>query len=137
MNKGRGQSVPARLRRLEQRFATWRKTRSIGQRIPKALWHAAARLALDFGIHRTAKFLKLDYYSLKKHVDSLPGSSNGGKSQRADAQSTFIELPAPPNALVECVIELDDRRGAFMRMHLKGAEYPDVVALGRSFWSAE
>ena len=37
----------------------------------------------------------------------------------------------------ECVIEFEDGGGAVMRVHLKGTEVPDVLALGRSFWNAE
>jgi hypothetical protein len=60
--------VPARLRRLEQRFAAWRKTRVRGERIPPLLWKSAAKLAMDYGLNQTSTVLKLDYYSLKKHV---------------------------------------------------------------------
>jgi len=54
--------IPARLRRLEQLFAAWRKTRVRGDRIPQSLWKSAAKLATDFGLSRTSTVLKLDYY---------------------------------------------------------------------------
>ena len=122
--------VPARLLRLEQRFAAWRKRRKPGERIPKQLWKAAASLAADYGVNQTASVLTLDYYSLKKHVDQ----------QIAGTASTaqFVELPSTPLApLSECVIEFEDGTGASMRVHLKGTDVPDLLALGRSFWSAE
>ena len=127
MRRRKRGEVPARLSRLEQRFAAWRKHRRRGERIPASLWKAAAKLAVDYGLNKTSAVLKLDYYSLKKHVDR----SDGG----AAASSPFVELPPMPLAS-ECVIELEDGTGASMRMHLKG-ELPDVLALGRSFWNAE
>jgi hypothetical protein len=39
---------------------------------------------------------------------------------------TTAELPA-----------WEDAAGAKMRVHLKGVEAPDVVALSRSFWEAQ
>jgi hypothetical protein len=47
-----------------------------------------------------------------------------------------VELPSMPLAS-ECVIEFEDGAGASMRVHLKGTDLPDVLALGRSFWNAE
>ena len=122
--------VPAPLLRLKQGFAHWRKSRTPGERIPSPLWKSAAKLAAEFGLGQTATVLKLDYYSLKRHVEQ----------QAADTTSsaTFIELPAAPVANTsECTIELEDRAGASMRMHLKNTEIPDVLALARSFWNAE
>jgi hypothetical protein len=121
---------------LEKRFASWRKARVKGERIPKPLWNSAAKLARNFGIHQTARLLKLDYYSLKKHVDAQPASRKN--TLQNTSQPTFIELPSPPLTVVnECTIELEDASGASLRMHLKGSDFPDVLALGRSFWSAD
>lgn len=58
--------LPASLSRLEQRFASWRRTRASGERIPAPLWKSAVRSAAEHGLNRTARILNLDYYSLKK-----------------------------------------------------------------------
>ena len=52
--------VPASLSRLGQRFAAWRKTRAIGERIPEPLWHAAVKVAAKYSLNPTARALKLD-----------------------------------------------------------------------------
>jgi hypothetical protein len=130
MGRRKRREVPPRLLRLKQRFADWRKSRTPGERIPSPLWKSAAKLAKEYGLGQTATVLKLDYYSLKAHVDQ----------QAADTTSsaTFIELPAAPVANTgECTIELEDGAGASIRMHLKNTEIPDVLALARSFWNAE
>jgi hypothetical protein len=122
--------VPAPLLRLKQRFADWRKSRTPGERIPSPLWKSAAKLAAEYGLGQTATVLKLDYYSLKRHVDQ--------QAAEATSSATFIELPAAPMANTsECIIELEDGAGASMRVHLKGTEIPDLLALGRSFWNAD
>ena len=122
--------VPARLLRLEQRFSDWRKTRVPGERIPDRLWKSAAKLASDYGLNQTATVLKLDYYSLKRQVDQ--------RVAETASSAAFIELPSAPVAdASECIIEFEDGAGASMRVHWKGTEAPDVLALGRSFWNAD
>jgi hypothetical protein len=79
-------------------------------------------------LNRTATVLKLDYYSLRKHVDRLGGAQS--------SQPEFVELPSVP-AASDCMIELEDASGAKMRVHLKGGQLPDLLALSRSFWSGE
>ena len=127
----RRDEVPARLQRLQQRFAAWRKSRRRGERIPKTLWRTAARLATEYGLHRVSSVLKLDFYSLQKHVDRQQADS-------APPTAAFVELCSPSMPFAsECVIELEDGIGSRLRVHLKGAEVPDVLALARGFWDAE
>jgi hypothetical protein len=86
-------------------------------------------MAGKYGLNRTATFLALDYYSLKKRIELA--SSQG-------APSTFVELPLTSlSTTSECVIELEDAAGARMRVHVKGQNLPDVLALSRSFWNAD
>jgi hypothetical protein len=131
MRRRKRGEVPARLLQLKRKFAEWRKSRQRGDRIPDRLWNSAARIAADYGVHPTAKALTLDYYSLKQRVDQQAAAN-------AASDVTFVELPPPSFGQVnECVIELEDGAGASMRMHLKGVDLPDVLALGRSFWNVE
>ena len=121
--------VPASLSRLEQRFIAWRKARTLGERIPEALWNSAVKIAAEHGLNRTARVLKLDYDSLKKRAACASNLA---------PPSTFVELPSSPLSIAnECVIELEDATGSRMRVHLKGQNVPDVLALSRSFWAAD
>ena len=133
MRNGKHVKAPARLARLEKRFASWRKTRKRGERIPKPLWRAAAKLAAEYGLNATAKALGLDYYALKKRVQE-----EGARAHRLPQDPsvpTFVEVARPGEASSgECILELEDIGGAKMRVHLKGVEAPDLVALSRSFW---
>lgn len=126
MRNGKHVKAPARLARLEKRFASWRKTRKRGERIPQPLWQAAAKLAADYGVSVTAGALGIDYYALQERLEQFDGQSV--------SNAPFIALPSALSHASECVIELEDGMGASMRMHLKGGEIPDVLALGRSFW---
>ena len=124
--------VPSSLTRLGQRFVTWRKTRSPGARIPESLWNSAVKMAGKYGVSPTARALKLDYYSLKKRTDA---------ASRSVPTPTFVELPSAAlsvsSASSECVIQWEDAAGARMRVHVKGQNLPDVLALSRSFWNAD
>jgi len=122
--------IPAPLARGRDRFEAWRRACDVRTRIPDQLWKLAVKLAVAHGLNRTARALKLDYYSLKKRVDA--------KNDASAATPAFVELSPPPMTVPgECVVEFEDGTGASMRIHLRGCEMPDLVALGRSFWSGE
>ena len=69
MSTKRTDDLPARLEGLRRRFEDWRRTRKVRSRIPEPLWASAVKLAGRYGIHRTAKALRVDYYALKKRVE--------------------------------------------------------------------
>ena len=131
MSRGKPHDIPAPLARGRTRFETWRRSRALGSRIPERLWTLAVKLADAHGLSRTASVLRLDYYTLKRRVESK-------NSHTRSAIPAFVELSPPPVAAsCECVIEFEDNSGASLRVHLRGCEVPDLVALGRSFWSGE
>ena len=136
--------LPARLEGLRQRFERWRRTRKARSPIPESLWASAVKLAGTYGIHRTARALRVDYYALKKRVEgeSLAEKRADGApaatASRGTAGATFLELPSPAwPGCGECTLELEDAGGAKLRAHLKGFAAPDLVALSRSFWGSE
>ena len=113
------------------RFEAWRRSRTVGDRIPDQLWSLAVKLAAVHGLSRTAAALRVDYYSLRARVAAR-------SSEPGPVAPAFIELSPPPLApSTECVVEFEDGSGARMRVHLRGGVVPDLVALGRSFWSGE
>jgi hypothetical protein len=123
-------NIPSPLSKLNERFTAWRRARKRGERIPASLWRAATQCAANYGLNRTAKALRLDYYSLKKHMNAEATSTPG--------TLPFVALPTLPTAaLSECLIELENGTGASIRVHLKGAQVPDLLALSRELWGAE
>jgi len=129
--------LPARLEGLRRRFERWRRTRKVRARIPEPLWASAMKLAGRYGIHRTARALRVDYYALKKRVEGTTAVISS-KAPAATAETKFLELPAAAwSGSGECTLELEDAVGAKLRVHLKGVEAPDLAALSRSFWQSE
>lgn len=134
MRPRKTQAIPARLEAGQRRFERWRRTRKSHSRIPEALWTSAVKLAGAYGLCRTARTLRLDYSSLKKRISSAAPHDSSGQ----ETATAFVELVPPQRAcLPECIVELEDPGGAKMRIHLKGAEGPDLTALSRSFWGIE
>ena len=131
-------ALPAAVERTRRRFERWRRTRKVRTRTPDSLWASAVKIARTYGIHRTAKALRVDYYSLKKRLEQQSPSS--GPMLEGDAAATFLELTPPQGAsagLGECLLELEDAEGAKMRVRLQGVATPDLAALSRSFWGFE
>ena len=70
---GYGQAnIPAQLGKLLERFERWRRTHAVRSRLPDELWVAAVQMVGRYGLSRTVKTLKLDYYALKKRVENSP-----------------------------------------------------------------
>lgn len=112
---------------LQKRLEAWRKSHKPHSRLPVRLWKAAARIAGQHGLNKTAKALRLDYYDLKKRLDVVAVSHGPAPS--------FIELsPATPSLVPECLMELEARNGTKMRIHLKGMAVPDLNTLSSTFW---
>ena len=137
-------ALPARLEAGRRRFERWRRTREGRSRIPNPLWNSAVKLSATYGIHRTAKTLRLNPDSLKKHVASAdPHDLHGQKRVRRkmarsktarqvatgqEAVTAFVELvPTEGACPPECIVELENPRGAKMRIRLTGRQSSEVV----------
>ena len=120
--------VPLDLARATVRFAQWRRSRVLGERIPEPLWRCAVELAGQHGVSRTATALRVGYYELQKRLATTSSDAQAASSV------AFVELP--PVSVGACLIEFENTSGSRMRVHLQGGQLPDLVALGRSFWDA-
>jgi len=127
--------LPSDLAGAERRFAKWRRRRKPGTRIPEPLWTSAVKLAATHGLHPTASALRLDYYSLKRRLER---TSVAPSAQPTEHGPAFVEWTAPgASGLREWSIDFENDAGARMRVHVKGGDALDVLALGRSFWKGE
>jgi len=144
MKSGSRGAEPARVEAVRRRFKLWRRTRQGRARIPGRLWAAAVKLAVAYGLCRTARALGLDYNALKRRVASAdPGGSPGARVARQEMATakitrpktpgqnpamTFVELPPLERpGSPECVVELENPRGAKMQIRLTGHQNADVV----------
>ncbi|HEX9640405.1 MAG TPA: hypothetical protein VGB13_03745 [Candidatus Krumholzibacteria bacterium] len=128
-----------RLSEVRRQFERWRKNRPRGTRIPEDLWRAAAEAGCEAGVSKTAQVLHLDFYELRERTNSVLRKRGTAWQtrpvQEALPEGGFFELAlgAPPNS--ECVLEMEDPRGARLRMELKGATPAHLETLARTIWS--
>jgi len=113
--------------RVQRKLEQWRQRHRPRVRISEGLWREAAELARTHGVNRTARALRLDYYSLQKRVAAATPSG--------ERVPEFVELlpGGIPTPRPECLIEIEDPGGAKLRIHLQGGDFPDVAALTRTF----
>ena len=107
----------------------WRHARGRARRIPEALWQAAVEVAQEHGVSKTSRELGLDYYALESRLRS---------SSRPKASPAFVEVPWPAVGTAtasECRLELEDGRGARLRVELTGSALADLESLARALWS--
>jgi len=114
---------------VQSQFSRWRQNRKRGTRIPEALWRAAVDAAGECGVSRAAQALGLDYYRLKKLVES-PHE----ESEPAAAGREFLEIPLFSSA-PECVLEMKDAQGAQLRVELRGPAAAHCQTLAQALWS--
>lgn len=128
--------VPRRLESVRRRIERWRRSREVRSPIPDSLWAAAVRMASAYGMNRTARTLRLNYYGLKKRVEQQEAGVVGAAG--AEGEVPFIELaPLPSPGVCECLLELEKVGGARMRIQLKGIAMPDLAALSQAFWDGQ
>ena len=125
--------IPDGMRGIHGRFARWRKSHTGRLPIPASLWRAAAEVAGEHGVFRTAKALRLEYGKLKRlTMESHPGRRRTVKLSAPPA--AFVELLTPGTGSgAECLIELEGPRGK-IRIQWKGNTTPDLAGLSRVLW---
>ena len=120
MNTRQTRDLPAPLEGVQQRFVQWRTTHKARSRIPDSLWTAAVKMVGRYGLHRTARALGIEYYSLKKRVEQQSAAAQ--RRRKSGAAATFVELPHPADhgfaavsaGACECTLELEDIGGSKM-----------------------
>ena len=131
--------VPVGMERIYRRFERWRSSHRGRLPIPAALWAAAAEVAREHGLFRTAKTLHLEHSKRKGMVKSTkPAAMRVRRAPTPQPAGGFLELVAPLSSgpgLTECVIELTGPRGK-VRIQWKGSTAPDLAGLSRSLWES-
>ena len=92
-------------------------------------------MAKQHGVHPVARELRLDYNGLKNRVGPV-----GPARRPAKIDARFVELFAAPTSkappVCECAVELENARGAKMRVQFNGHGLAGLERLCSSFWIA-
>ena len=120
--------------RVLHRFTRWRKSHTGRLPIPDPLWAAAAEMAREHGVFRTAKVLSLEYGKLKRLTMESP-TGRRRTARLSTPPAAFVELLTPGTGGAECLIELEGPRGK-MRIQWKGNSTPDLPGLSRVLWES-
>ncbi len=124
-------TLPADLAAAQDQFTRWRAEHKPRTRIPEPLWALAAKLAVKYGPNYICRVLKLDYYSLKKHLATHPAKP------KPDPAPGFVEiLPGQSGLAGRCTIECENTRGERIRIHLQGKELAELQPFFSDFWSS-
>ena len=123
-------SLPSDLDAAINHFEEWRATRTGRSRVPESLWSLAVSVAKTHGVWRVAKALRVNYEGLKRRV-----AAKKIPPPKEDSFSPFVELDLSRSFHPkECTIELEERDGPKMTIHLKGTDSIDVIGLSKSFF---
>jgi hypothetical protein len=116
------------LEELKNKLENYRKNKSYNrQPIPGKRWQAAADLAQKHSIATVSKELRLRYASLKEHIYGPPISKNKAKEKFP----SFVELKYREPILSDITVDIENKRGARMRICLK--ESFDIASLIKIF----
>jgi hypothetical protein len=119
--------------RARKKFRAWRRSRKGPSRIPDDLWELAVGAAREVGVNQASRALGLEYYALKKRVVA---SADGPALEPSQSFVEFDSSAAPP-FFTEWAVELENGRGARMRVAVRSPGGPDVVGLCRAFRGEE
>ena len=123
------------LEEISARFKRWRETRVRGQRIPQHLWSEVVELARKHGVEAVAVALRVNVDRLKARLRQTHDRVQGTK-----VDTRFVEMLVAPMSQrahrCDCAVELENARGARMRVELNGPALGSLVGLCSAFWSA-
>ena len=118
---------------LQAQLSQFRSSHPPRTKLPQAVWRSAAELARSHGLYVVARSLKLDYSTLRRHVNGTQESVRREKK----VQPRFVELiGATRQSVDEYLIEFESARGRKLRIHCKTNTPPDWPVLLRT-WRGE
>ena len=123
------QKLQPTLEEVQQLFEQWRRNKRRRDRIPAALWEAAASLSGQHSTNKISKLLCLNHTAVRDCI----GAHMQGEEMQGNAPA-FIELAMSPSAAVgECTIEMERPDGGRMKICVKGSCI-DAAELSKAFW---
>ncbi len=164
MTRVESREPPAEIGGLRERIERWRRSRRVGDAMPRELWAAAVSLArAEYTVYQVCRWLKVDHGALKRRVAeaaeaearpdaeqfgrtamvagvesvAFDGPTRCGENDEADALR-FIEVNGESlfghNTASEQVVELVGADGARMTIRQPAGLELDVTSLATAFW---
>jgi len=123
--------IPESITQLQAQLQEFRAAHAVRTKLPATLWQSAAELARCHGVYVVARSLKLDYSTLKRHLN---GSARSAPRLRKKNEPKFVELIGTTRQTVdEYLIEFESARGRKLRIHCKTNTPPDWPVLLRAW----
>jgi NTP pyrophosphatase (non-canonical NTP hydrolase) len=114
---------------VQELFEEWRRNKKRRERIPEALWKVAISLSKQFSAQQISKLLHLNHTAVRDHIRA---EKQGEEIQEKEA--AFIEFGViRPTIAEDCIIEIEKRSGAKMRMSFKCSS-SDMAGLAKTLW---
>lgn len=121
-------SRPA-LEKVQRLFEEWRRNKNRRERIPQALWEAAASLSGQHSAHQISKLLHLNHTAVRDHIREYRENNCIQRlNEPAFVEAGLITWPAAS----ECTIEMERPGGAKIKICFKG-NCPDIPLLSKAF----
>ena len=135
MAKMRVGFVPEGVRGVREQFEGWRAVKKPRERIPVALWAAAAKLCQTYSVYRVSRWLRVSHAGLQKRAGRRV------KARACGPKPAFVEWDLPGGILpvassAEYVVELAAGMDGVQRIHVRGAGVAEVAALARALRGA-
>ncbi len=114
---------------VQRLFKEWRRNKKRRERIPEELWKAAISLTKQYSAHQISRHLHLNHSAVRDHIRA----ENPAEVIR-EKEAAFIEFDVIQAAIgSNCVIEIEKRGGAKMRMSFKCSS-SDMAGLAKTLW---
>ena len=114
-----------RLETVCRRLDRWRQRRPHARApLPPRLWAAAVALVPEHGLYSTARALRLDYGTLKRHVEATGPQTRG-------VPSGFVEVSTPPVPVCDSWLIEVERERTTVRVRVNGLALTDLADFTR------
>ena len=129
MNQKQRATERESLEAMRLEFEKWRSERKQGATIPQSLWQGAVRLSDRHPVGEIARVLGLHYGRLKQRISALDAKSVCPEIKGME----FVSVGALSTGHTD-VVELEDRSGKRLKVHLIGAGPGRVIEVAKALW---
>lgn len=125
--------LPGPILTLAKQLDRYRRTPRRKRGLPERYWRRATKLALRHGASRVCQALGLDFYHLKRRLESSTAGSAMDSTPSVPPQ--FVEVDLSQSwAGSGPAVELLDSGGRKLTVRLAGGAMAEVLAVAQALW---